>query len=1382
MADTTISISGDASGLVGALGSVVGVFENLFGTIAGGVAVGEAINGIFEKTSEVVINFVEHAAMAGARLEQLSGVAQFLGERAGYTRGEVRDLADQLQRTGITGVEANSALLQMIRYNIDLSKAVDLQAAAQNAASIAGKSSSEVLGALIQGITTLQPRLLETNGYIVTLRQVENEWARETGGNIQQLSGHEKQQLLLNAVLKQAAEIQGVYSESLNFAAKQAQSSQRAMEQLEEQIGLRLLPATNAIISAWYHLLENLRDSVAHSEAVDAVFRELGADVRALGTDFGPLLETLGEIAKWTGYTTLQFLADATSRLRQELKDAADSTKDHTDNIVSGFMDAHKHFMQFLSDVAGYAGVLAHGAEGSTQAALKALEQSESYKKLHETTTGLMTAEEAEKAMAEQTRKERAASVDITDQVNARVKAFREAGLVPLTETQREWLGSLVASNATQAEAVKITHIGEQQVKAYYEQHKEAEKAVKAHTKEIEAQQKALDIVNFSFQTTQERMSSLSIVDQQAVRDALEHGAKVADVAKAYGLQKEAVQAVDDQLKFEHATISATIKAVGDHQAQLVPLVARYGEWHSALTGVNDETKLLPSRLIDDDKAVYSFADSQAYAQQKTKELRDALKAFRAEQTDTPWYSPLVAGLEKLPQLMEQALTGGGGVVGALRAVGASIGTDFAKQFMSHTLSNIADNMPGLWSSSIGTALGMAMPAIGSMIGAFAPMIFSGIKRLFGGPPEWEKIGSDIARDYGEHVSDKLAKAIEADEKKIGDRVAATLNHLGDLVKEAGGITTDNMQLFTGKVHDLYTMLSRHLLDTKQVAAQVNEVFPQLAQTIVDSHRIADQSFVDLIRLNQQFGTEASAVAKFVSDQFSQMAAGNKAVTTSFYDEVAKASKKSVAAELGDRAEVTKGYKTEAERDADLYKAWQNEIAKLAEEGKQDEIQRATDTYNKKRQLLHDLYATTQSTTDEIVAATALGNQKVVADYQQEFDRLSRITLATFNAEIAQGKDAATAIADVGPSIDQLTKASGEFGFAGNEAFDKLKQWRQLTQDNAGLLASVKGINDMMLAMANIGQLDTQTFADMQTQGLSTYQKLIAAGFTQQQAEAQMKPLLETMIDLHNKRGMKIDEETAKMIEQARQDGVITGDEMKLNDILMQGLGSLIEAVGGKLPEAWRQMGRAAGDNIDAATGKTRGTLHPAIDDTSAKLQGTPWETYAGRAQSAASTAAGSVSSVGGAAQTAANQVANSTGAFQTWADNAANYAARVRAEIDGISFGSSPGGIKEIALKLREATEATRDWHTDTVMRARAVRDVVDQISAGRVGGGLTVANAAFAAHQTVRMQTPVVVQVSNPIFLNPETVRQFTSIISGQLAQDLSREIQFDIASPTS
>lgn len=222
----------------------------------------------------------------------------------------------------------------------------------------------------------------------------------------------------------------------------------------------------------------------------------------------------------------------------------------------------------------------------------------------------------------------------------------------------------------------------------------------------------------------------------------------------------------------------------------------------------------------------------------------------------------------------------------------------------------------------------------------------------------------------------------------------------------------------------------------------------------------------------------------------------------------------------------------------------------------------------------------------------AIGNQA-------EFDRLNRITLASFNAYLGQGKSAIEAVEAVGPAIDSLKSSADAFGFAGSAAFDQLSRWRTLTTDNAPLLDQVSGLNDLMGALGSLGAMNADTFADLQAQGVAAFEQMQAAGFSSAEASTQLAPLLETVLDLHEKTGLAIDAETQAVIDQARADGALKSKQISDQQIMIEGFSAMIKAVGGDIPAAftkWSDASKKAASDVTGNAKKAADGVTDAFD------------------------------------------------------------------------------------------------------------------------------------------------------------------------------------------
>lgn len=224
------------------------------------VAAGVAVGTFLEKMGEAALHAGKEMVVSAARTQGMAAVAQFLGEKAGKTRAEIDGLAATLNKQGISMQQSQATIIQLSRAHIDLSNATKLAAAAQNSAFIAGLNSSQALEMIVHGIQTLQPELLRTAGFTVSLETELMKAAKASGRVTTSFTEQEKQMLLLNAVLKQADDISGTYALSMQFVGKQLASLPRFLEDAGVAVGTKFLPALSLAVTGATEFLKIVRE------------------------------------------------------------------------------------------------------------------------------------------------------------------------------------------------------------------------------------------------------------------------------------------------------------------------------------------------------------------------------------------------------------------------------------------------------------------------------------------------------------------------------------------------------------------------------------------------------------------------------------------------------------------------------------------------------------------------------------------------------------------------------------------------------------------------------------------------------------------------------------------------------------------------------------------------------------------------------------------------------------------------------------------------------------------------------------------------------------------------------------------------------------------
>ena len=228
-----------------------------------------AVFGVYQFSS-----WIKGSIDLAARYETLGVVLSKVASSAGYTSGAVSKLTVELQKQGISMLQSRQTVISMIQAKLDLAKADELAAVAQDAAVTAGLNSSETLQRIVFGITSSQTEVLRTVGLVVDFESAYNKLAVSLNKGVNQLTLQEKALARVNAALEAAKPIAGAYGAAMDTAGKQAKSMERYTEDLRVRIGQAFQPAYTASIMSMATALKFLSNNV---ELVLAVIGLLAA-------------------------------------------------------------------------------------------------------------------------------------------------------------------------------------------------------------------------------------------------------------------------------------------------------------------------------------------------------------------------------------------------------------------------------------------------------------------------------------------------------------------------------------------------------------------------------------------------------------------------------------------------------------------------------------------------------------------------------------------------------------------------------------------------------------------------------------------------------------------------------------------------------------------------------------------------------------------------------------------------------------------------------------------------------------------------------------------------------------------------------------------------
>lgn len=212
-------------------------------------------------------NLIQESTMLSARVETLGVVVNVVGRNLGYSSEQVSGFVENVKKMGITTQEAQSSITKMAQAHLDLTQASKLARVAQDAAVIGNINSSEALGRMIHGITTLQPEILRTIGITVNFEQEYAKAANTLGKSAMALSQNEKQQIAFNAVLEKGKDIAGVYEEAMGTVGKQLNSLPRYIEEVKSAFGEFFKPILGEIVAGWTEKLKEWNKEIDKMKA-----------------------------------------------------------------------------------------------------------------------------------------------------------------------------------------------------------------------------------------------------------------------------------------------------------------------------------------------------------------------------------------------------------------------------------------------------------------------------------------------------------------------------------------------------------------------------------------------------------------------------------------------------------------------------------------------------------------------------------------------------------------------------------------------------------------------------------------------------------------------------------------------------------------------------------------------------------------------------------------------------------------------------------------------------------------------------------------------------------------------------------------------------------
>jgi TP901 family phage tail tape measure protein len=453
---------------------------------------------------------------------------------------------------------------------------------------------------------------------------------------------------------------------------------------------------------------------------------------------------------------------------------------------------------------------------------------------------------------------------------------------------------------------------------------------------------------------------------------------------------------------------------------------------------------------------------------------------------------------------------------GMISGVGAMMSaTDPSKSMLSRVLGGAATGAAlGLGVAAAVTQFAGTMSAAGPWAMAAGAIIgvFIGVFRGRAARREMEIVGQEWGQDISKGLLDKITKGAQFG----GDRVANSIFNLKDFISEAGGLDSSNIERFMGKLRDVFVMVETKQFNVAEAQRVLNGTFLDFAQVSLDSGKIASAQLQEIIRLNTEMGINAAAVIEFVAGQASRVSSGLVAIGAPVF------------------TEIEKWHTSVVETEKKL-----KDLSEAGKEGTAEWLEQQTKLTNLSKE-----------------------HSELVAKNAGDLDNLGIVAMAAYGAALKSGVGYVAAIRAAGPALDSVIKSQEQLGITTeNAALKGLLIFRDKVAQNEQLVSAAEALNDTLLAVSHTTGLNADSLNAMGDLGMSTFNRLIGAGFTQNEALRFMGDFLDNIKKGHIDLNVPIGENTQKLLDMAEAEGIVRTKNKDAQQAFLDGTQHMVDAI-----------------------------------------------------------------------------------------------------------------------------------------------------------------------------------------------------------------------------
>lgn len=273
-----------------------------FASFASSVGVGVLAANLAERailaTGRALKNFVSSSIETALSVERVSATLPVLARNTGKTTQEINKIIFAIRNENKSILEATEITRGIVLAGLDEVAALKLLAVARDVGATVGRNSADVNRLILESFTTLTPGVLKTLGLNISLRTTYRDLSEQLGKNIADLTTTERQQGLLNAIMKEGEKFAGAYDAAMTTVQKVTNSVKDASADLQFVFGSLLTDGFFPIVSQALGMIRVFRAwaITSDNELNPALQRIAEAIGTTLNVVFNTLLDLVSEV------------------------------------------------------------------------------------------------------------------------------------------------------------------------------------------------------------------------------------------------------------------------------------------------------------------------------------------------------------------------------------------------------------------------------------------------------------------------------------------------------------------------------------------------------------------------------------------------------------------------------------------------------------------------------------------------------------------------------------------------------------------------------------------------------------------------------------------------------------------------------------------------------------------------------------------------------------------------------------------------------------------------------------------------------------------------------------------------------------------------------